>query len=170
MTLINVMKKKDQQHHLHTKKLLMFNFNMTGNYIASLSKGTIIKITETMTQQTLKKIWVNNQQTEFSCLVFSEDDHLLAAVERQTGKVRFKLWKQEADKKKQDNFFNILNRTKDDFKIKSPMLNSVGLFSKDNKTFILYDRVTGINKYAVDSTSKTAQLVQEVSYVALFPK
>lgn len=90
-----------------------------------MSKGTLVKITETKSISTLKKIWLKNSYTNFSSLVFSHDDSLIVAVERDSGKAYFKCWnEEEKTSKKTDSILSMLNRQKEDFKVATNLTNA----------------------------------------------
>lgn len=67
--------------HKNDKKIMVFNFSSNGDYLATMSTGTLLKIAATHSGIILFKIWTKNKATIFSSICFSPDNSLVVVNE-----------------------------------------------------------------------------------------
>lgn len=66
---------------LHNKRIRLFCFNPEGSMVASLAKGTLVKVTDLLTGMQ-RKFWLNYSDVEISHLVYSRSSDYIAVAEK----------------------------------------------------------------------------------------
>jgi hypothetical protein len=142
---------------------LNFAFDRTGEFIASTSKGTFVKI-HSMSQETTRVIWLNYGSTLLSYLSFSDDNQLLIATQS-NGEVKLIKMSATADGTSEGSRGLLGKLVGDPFwmKIDTKLENSISVLNPQNDSLFVCCKFKEIQQYKLDFSNRTYQLVDKMN-------
>lgn len=154
LVLYDLLAQNTTQFRLHGHSLKIFCFDRNGVQVASLAKGTLLKVTNLETGAK-REFWLNYSDVNVSDLTFSYSANYVSIIEN-TGAIKVLNLASEAEQAApRKGFFSKVFKENIFISATSPYQNSKVLFGVNDEDLYVYNVNNMIAKYKLDFEKKS---------------
>lgn len=162
LKIIYFEKQESKALTLHKDKITLFSFNKNGEYVASLAKGTLLKLI--CVETGLKReFWLNYSDIPISCISFDYTSQFISVNEKDGDVILINLLDGGGQKDRWSRgktFLSKLIKEKPFFEVSSELKDSFSVFDREGFLYV-FNKEGSVVKYACGEDKNKIQVVKE---------
>ena len=162
LKIIYFLKKESKALSLHKEKISYFTFNKNGEYVASLAKGTLLKLIDVETGLK-REFWLNYSDVPISYITFSFDTKFISINEKDGDVILLHLLDGGTQKDRWNRgktFLSKLIKEKPFYELDTGYNNAMSVFDRQGDLYV-FNKEGNVMKYKMDNDKSNIEVIGE---------